>query len=84
MRGDPTPRGSLSVAALLVMLLLPLAVGWAIERAAYGDVKATENAVAPLRAAVPMHRVKAPPEGTWSNAAADVEAGEAQPETAPH
>jgi len=36
------------VASLLVILLVPLVVGWCMERAAYGDARATENLLAPL------------------------------------
>ena len=42
------PRGGLGVASLLVILLVPLIVGWCMERAAYGDARATENLLAPL------------------------------------
>jgi hypothetical protein len=36
------------VASLLVILVVPLVVGWCMERAAYGNARATENLLAPL------------------------------------
>ena len=53
MKGSPSPRGGLSVAALAVVLLVPFTVGWLVERVAYGEARATEAVVAPLRAVVP-------------------------------
>lgn len=37
------------MAALAIVLLVPLAVGWLVERMAYGEVRATEAVVAPLQ-----------------------------------
>jgi hypothetical protein len=42
------PRGGLSVLTLLVLLVVPLIVGWCVERAAYGNARATEELLAPL------------------------------------
>lgn len=53
MKDPPTPRGGLSVAALAVVLLVPLAVGWLVERLAYGEARATEAVIAPLRGVGP-------------------------------
>lgn len=53
MRGLPNSRIGLSVAALIVALIVPLLVGWWVERTAYGEAKATESVVAPLRPAPP-------------------------------
>ncbi len=41
------------MAALAVVLLVPFSVGWLVERIAYGEARATDAVVAPLRAAVP-------------------------------
>jgi len=53
MKSPEPPRGGLSVIALAIVLLVPLAVGWIVERLAYGDARATESIVAPLRATEP-------------------------------
>ena len=41
------------MASLLVILLVPLVVGWCMERAAYGNARATENLLAPLGVTTP-------------------------------
>ena len=39
--------------ALAIVLFVPLTVGWLVEHLAYGDARATESVVAPLRATEP-------------------------------
>ena len=58
------PRGGLGVASLLVILLVPLVVGWCMERAAYGEARATENLLAPLGVTTPVQ--KPAPRQPWS------------------
>ena len=41
------------MASLLVILVVPLVVGWCMERAAYGNARATENLLAPLGVTAP-------------------------------
>jgi hypothetical protein len=53
MKSPAAPRGGLSVMALAIVLFVPLAVGWTVEQLAYGDARATESVVAPLRATEP-------------------------------
>ena len=53
MKSPAAPRGGLSVMALAIVLFVPLAVGWTVEHLAYGDARATESVVAPLRATEP-------------------------------
>ena len=47
------PRGGLSVVAFILVLVVPLLAGWAVERLADGDARATETMVAPLRGTAP-------------------------------
>ena len=47
MSDDRTRRG-LSVAALILILMVPIIVGWCVERTAYGNARATESLLAPL------------------------------------
>ena len=49
MKTSASPRGGLSVLALAIVLLVPLAVGWIVEHLAYGEARATETIVEPLR-----------------------------------
>ncbi|HEX5010023.1 MAG TPA: hypothetical protein VFY71_06450 [Planctomycetota bacterium] len=49
MKTAASPRGGLSVLALAIVLLVPLAVGWIVEHLAYGEARATETIVEPLR-----------------------------------
>ena len=53
MKTSASPRGGLSVLALAIVLLVPLAVGWIVEHLAYGEARATESIVEPLRVADP-------------------------------
>ena len=53
MKTAASPRGGLSVLALAIVLLVPLAVGWIVEHLAYGEARAPETIVEPLRVAEP-------------------------------
>jgi hypothetical protein len=57
---DDRPRGGLSVLTLLAILVVPLIVGWCVERAAYGNARATEDLLAPLGVAATTQPQPAP------------------------
>ena len=73
MKTSASPRGGLSVLALAIVLLVPLAVGWIVEHLAYGEARATESIVEPLRVADPRPAAAVRLAGTGEAARATIE-----------
>ena len=82
MKTSASPRGGLSVLALAIVLLVPLAVGWIVEHLAYGEARATESIVEPLRVADPRPAAAVRLAGAGEAARAAIEEEKAEPETA--
>ena len=82
MKTAASPRGGLSVLALAIVLLVPLAVGWIVEHLAYGEARATETIVQPLRMAQPRPAAAVRLAGAGEAARAAIE-GQPEPGEAP-
>jgi hypothetical protein len=85
MKTAAPPRGGLSVLALAIVLLVPLAVGWIVEHLAYGEARATETIVEPLRVVEtrPAAAVRLAGAGEAARATIEEEAAESETALAP-